>query len=193
MTGRAGPGPNSRSATPGVSASVAPTVASSVLRQLLSGKHRGRLIRLELRPRIGADRQHFGEMQIEIDRDVERRRLRADGHFGATRAVALGAHADVILAWRHVLERERAIVAGAHFAPQFVDHDERAGEWLIVARLGDLAAQGGAGLRCSNAEGKRQKAERRNAPRIRLLMTMERSDVQEGKRKIAARQAARTT
>ena len=114
-------GPNSRIATPGDSDSVAPTVASRILRELLSVQHRRRLIRLELRARIRADREHLGEMQIEIDRDVEGRRRRADRDFGAARAVALGAHADVILAGRHVLEAITAVVAGANFASQLVD------------------------------------------------------------------------
>ena len=49
-----------------------------ILGQLLAVEHGGRLVRLELRPRGRADRQHFGEVQVEIDRDVEldRRRCR---------------------------------------------------------------------------------------------------------------------
>ena len=56
----------------------------------------------------------------------------SDRDLGAAGAVALGAHADVVVTGRNILEAIGAIVAGAHFAAQLVDDDERAGHRLLV-------------------------------------------------------------
>ena len=117
-----------------------------VLRQLLPVEHRRRLIRLELRPRGGTDGKDFREMQIEIDRDVERHRRRADADLGAPRAVTFRANTDVILPRRHVLESVTAVDTGAHFPAQLVDHDQGTGQRLAVFGLGDRAAQRGSRL-----------------------------------------------
>jgi hypothetical protein len=67
MTGREGPGPNDRSARPGSCASVAPTVALQLQREILPGQHRRRLIRVKLVPRLRADRHDLPEVQFRID------------------------------------------------------------------------------------------------------------------------------
>ncbi len=72
MTGRAGPGPNERSATPGWFASVAPSVALELLRQVLPREHGRRLVGIELAARVGADRHHLAVVQLGVDGDVER-------------------------------------------------------------------------------------------------------------------------
>ena len=71
-------------------------------------------------------------MQIEIDGKVERDWCRVDRDLGSAGAVALRAHADVIVTGWHILEAIRAIVAGANFASQLVDDDERSGQRLFV-------------------------------------------------------------
>ena len=114
--------------------------ALDLLGQLLPGQHRGRLIRLELRPRRGAHRQHFGKVQIEFDRHVEAHRLRGDGDFGTSRGVALGPDADVIAAGRHTLERVVAFRVGSRLEPQLVDHHQGTGHRLTALALRDRPA-----------------------------------------------------
>ena len=48
--------------------------APQLLRQILSGEHGRRLIRIELTPRVRADRHHFAVVQLGIDRHVEGQR-----------------------------------------------------------------------------------------------------------------------
>ncbi len=110
ITGRAGPGPSERIATPGSDCSVAPMVSCELAGQILGRQHRGRLVRLELRPRVRADRQHLGEVQVEVDFEVERGGAGGDVDLGAAAAVALGPHRHVIGAGRQAVEAVGAVL-----------------------------------------------------------------------------------
>jgi hypothetical protein len=84
-------------------------------------------------------------VEVEFDRQVECRRRGADRHLGAPGGVAFGAHADVVIARRNVVELKPAILVGAHFTAQLVDHDQRAAERQVALGLRDAAAQRGPG------------------------------------------------
>ena len=101
MTGRDGPGPKDRSATPGCCDSVAPSVACSCLADPARQDGR-RLIRLELVPGVRTDRHDFAVMQFRVNRHIQGYRrggnvqLRAGRHeAGCDDEKVVGAGRDV--------------------------------------------------------------------------------------------------
>ena len=67
MTGRDGAGPKLRTDDARLILERRAERALELLRQLLSGEHRGRLEGVELAARLGADRRHLLKMEIGID------------------------------------------------------------------------------------------------------------------------------
>ena len=109
--------------------------------EIFGRQHRGRLVRLELRARVGAHRQHFGEMQVEVHLEVERGGAAADGHLGTAAAVALGADRDVVRAGGQAVESIGAVLGRAGLAAQLLDHHRGAAHRVARPGAGDLAGQ----------------------------------------------------